>query len=359
MKFSRYPLAGLVLAGVLFTAHESRAGFDVRMEEPHVADQSDASAESKYYISKGIDPAAPALKVYQENYVPDSVRQKYGQERQEPAAGAAASAPIILTNRPEEMSGVDQNPVSLEPAASEVFPAPVSLVPVETPSMDRPAISDQLVIIPKPEAAHKVESWRARKGENVRDVLRRWSDRENIDLMWASANVPVLQKDYSYFGNFQDAVSGLFNEAGMNDLHSQYRSEGMNPVLMTPASTITTNAAPLADIQQTQPVIGIGTIFKPDTKISGPETRWFGLSGAPLAEVLQVWAEDAGVSLIWQAESNYALKESISQSGHFEDVVYSALSQYDDDAVRPVGEMYKDEATGQKVLVIRTDASAL
>ena len=85
------------------------------------------------------------------------------------------------------------------------------------------------------------------------------------------------------------------------------------------------------------------------------ETRWFALSGASLQEVLQVWAEDEGAALVWQGQSNYALKDSVSQVGHFEDAVFKALSQYNSDELRPVGQLYSDPATGRKVLLIKTE----
>lgn len=217
-----------------------------------------------------------------------------------------------------------------------------------------------------------VESWRARKGETVRDVLQRWSVRGGTDLMWASPDSPVLQKGFTYVGKFQDAVNALIRAEGGDRIHSQYRSEGLNPVMMAPASTVTTSAPAIDPISpivsdkdslpaaQAQPVpLGsFSEIFQPEQKKDvRPETRWFALSGAPLAEVLQIWSDDAGIQLIWQSERNFAVKESISQIGHFEDAIFKALSQYNADDIRPVGEIYRDPQSGQQVLVVRTEVN--
>ncbi len=217
-----------------------------------------------------------------------------------------------------------------------------------------------------------VESWRARKGETVRGVLQRWSVRGGTNLMWASADSPVLQNGFTYVGKFQDAVNALIRAEGGDRIHSQYRSEGLNPVMMAPASTVTTSAPAIDPISpivsdknslpaaQAQPVpLGsFSEIFQPEQKKDvRPETRWFALSGAPLAEVIQIWSDDAGIQLIWQSERNFAVKESISQVGHFEDAIFKALSQYNADDIRPVGEIYRDPQSGQQVLVVRTEVN--
>jgi Toxin co-regulated pilus biosynthesis protein Q len=208
------------------------------------------------------------------------------------------------------------------------------------------------------------DTWRARKGETIRDVLQRWSERSQIHLMWASPESPILKDGFSFIGKYQDAVNLLIKKEGGETIHSQYRSEGLDPVMMVPASTITTNTAPLTEEtapeeeKAQQGVSSLTKIFKPaESQEKRPETRWFGLSGASLAEVIKVWSEDAGVTLIWQAEKNFALQESISQVGHFEDAIFRALSQYDNEPIRPVGQLYQDSKTGKSVLIVKTEVN--
>lgn len=299
-----------------------------------------------------VEIKAKSLEVSHDRYVPDNIRKKYDMEN----SGGPKDVPFDsalppLTSKAPGAPGV-------QPESSPFFAesAPVTLS--ATP----------LVASPQPltrEVKVAVESWRGRKGENIRDVLQRWAARGGTNLMWASAESPVLQKEFTYIGKFQDAVNALIKAEGGDKIHTQYRSEGLNPVMMAPASTVTTNTPPA--IKGTPPVAPevqpvemnpLSKIFQPEKKKDvKPETRWFALSGAPLAEVIKVWADDAGVRLIWQSERNFAVKESISQIGHFEDAVFRALSQYDAEEVRPVGEMYRDPQSGQQILLVRTEVN--
>lgn len=273
----------------------------------------------------------PALQIYNEKYVPDSIRKKYNLK--DDWYGQATPVDVMPVTEPQPLNATGLAPAPDVPTAQKTLPTVIS------------------------------ESWRARKGENLRDILQRWSERSGTNLMWASPDVPVLQKDFTYLGNFQDAANAIIKEAGGQNIHSQYRSEGLSPVMMTPASSVTTNnPAPLPSNVAVVPKEKtlLSKVFMPEEKSvdTAPETRWFGLSGAPLAEIIRVWSEDAGVTLIWQSEKNFALKESISQVGKFEDAVFKALSQYDSEQIRPVGEMYNDPQNGQRILVVRTDINS-
>lgn len=358
----------------------AHAGFELRDSSSAPAAQPEPQSNTdkqimaapkpvkSYDLDKGMDPSAPALSVYNDRYVPDAVRAKYKLNDSWASSGASAPVSIAPSSAPVAAAitsaAADAKPQP-QPEKQAVQSTPLTIVPqaqsADTISNIAPASGN---------ASAPVESWRARKGEAVRDVLRRWSEREQVNLMWASPNAPALQKDFSFIGSYHDAVQNLMKENGLGELHSQFRPEGLDPVMMAPASTITTSSAPAPAVSANQTAAkpeqiapasgGLSQIFEPkepDAKDAKPETRWFGLSGAPLAEVLRVWSEDADVALIWQAESNYALKESISQVGSYEEAVYRALNQYNSDQVRPVGEIYKDENTGKRVLVVRSDAS--
>lgn len=272
------------------------------------------------------NPAPPALMIYNEKYAPDTVKEKYG--------------------------------------LGESWYADKSTAPIPTPDVPKDQMVPEVIPPKTVIVEHPVDSWRARAGESVREILKRWSDREGTELMWASEDVPVLQKDFTYFGRFQDAVNTLLQASSGNRLHSQYRSEGLNPVMMAPASMVTTNV-PVPPAPQKTISEKITQLFKPEEppKIEAPikpasqETRWFGLAGTKMSDVLGTWAKDDGGRMIWQSEPNFTLKSAISHNGSFEEAVYQALSQYNDEPVRPVGQIYKDPSNGQKVLVIQTDAS--
>lgn len=326
-------LVALFLGTTLGGLGQSYAGFQVT-EQSAPQEPAPMIVSNAQMDGSSLPPVAEAkaLEVFNDRYIPDSVRKKYNLDDNWFGKNAPLETPPAPLTPPP--------PVVSEPETLSAQPAPV--------------LESKTAI---------VESWRGRKGENIRDVLQRWSERGSANLMWASPDAPVLQKDFTFVGKFQDAVNALIKAEGGDKIHSQFRSEGLNPVMMEPASTVTTNTppavkeAPQPEAAAPAPAVNpLAKIFQPEVKKDvRPETRWFALSGAPLAEVMRVWADDAGVQLIWQSERNFAIKESISHVGHFEDAVFKALSQYDAEEIRPVGEMYRDPKTGQPALVVRTE----
>jgi hypothetical protein len=62
-----------------------------------------------------------------------------------------------------------------------------------------------------------VRSYRARPGESMRDVVRRWTERDGVDLVWAMPRDVTLSKEFSYTGELQTALTMLLStypEAG-------------------------------------------------------------------------------------------------------------------------------------------------
>ena len=355
MNIAKMARTAFLVALFLGTALAGSGYADAGFETASAASSSDAYKNPTVISNVQMDgtplsaePQQKSLEIFNDRYVPDSIRKKYNLddswfEKNVPPAPAPA--------KPDA-------PTSLTPKVLKVPPVLPDQLPAPTINAKQAAAV---------EVKSAVETWRGRKGENIRDVLQRWASRGGTDLMWASPDAPVLQKEFTYVGKFQDAVNALIKAEGGDKIHSQYRSEGLNPVMMAPASTVTTNTppavkgAPPVVEAKPQPLLAnpLAKIFQPqeEKKDVKPETRWFALSGAPLAEVMKVWADDAGVQLIWQSERNFAVKESISQIGHFEDAVFKALNQYSAEDVRPVGEMYRDPQSGRQILLVRTEVN--
>ena len=65
------------------------------------------------------------------------------------------------------------------------------------------------------------QTWRARQGETIQDVLGRWASRENINLKWESGNNPSLSKAFSYVGTFDSAVQELMALYGTLTMKSE------------------------------------------------------------------------------------------------------------------------------------------
>lgn len=173
-----------------------------------------ASAESGEQGSA----TSSALVVYNEYYVPDSIRSKYHLENK--PSTPAENLPIVEDVR-QEASEQNDTPLT----ASSALPTPPA--PVET----RPTLNIETVNTapPLPETTpptsptQAIETWRARKGENLRNVLTRWAARESVDLKWNSKSTPDLSKDFSFVGKFEDAVAKLLEEATGNHLQSQVK----------------------------------------------------------------------------------------------------------------------------------------
>lgn len=344
--------AFLFVAGLALCPHPVLAGFQLNnTEQTKAIDITNQPGSASWTPPAGqgaarppSDPNAPALQIFNERYIPDSVKKKYnisdewyGTAESDPSR----SGPLIVDDRAAP-TALAPDDMALPPEEQVALASPTA--PVTAPAS--PVISAA--------AYPKIESWRARKGETVRAVTKRWSEREGTDMMWAAGNDPVLQKDFSYVGTMQDAVTALFRSTGQ-ELYTQYRPDGMNPVMTTPATTVTSSAPALEPVAPDKTVGGVPyNLFTPSPN-KNLETKWFALSGASLKEVLQVWAEDEGAALIWQGQSNYALKDSVSQTGHFEDAVFKALSQFNGDELRPIGQLYSDPASGRKVLVVKTE----
>ena len=136
-----------------------------------------------------------AVTVSGERYIPDDVRAKYNL----PATDAQNVAPVMA---PTPLGGAD-NVLHIVPTAPE------------TPA--KPVISTANEPI--------VDTWRARKGERVQDVLARWAARRSVQMSWDSKASPVLATDFSYIGGFDKAVSMLLRDTCGNRLQSHLSDE--------------------------------------------------------------------------------------------------------------------------------------
>lgn len=96
----------------------------------------------------------------------------------------------------------------------------------------------------------------------------------------------------------------------------------------------------------------------PIAKSVNRNMRWRALKGASLQDVLTLWADGAGVRLIWLPVDNFAVQRSLSQEGPFEPAVQSLLEQFDGQGTRPIGRIYREPGTNDMVLVVQQDSTA-
>lgn len=85
---------------------------------------------------------------------------------------------------------------------------------------------------------------------------------------------------------------------------------------------------------------------------------WKALEGANIRQVLEKWANEAGVVVLWEDNNAFAVLESFEQSGSFEGAVQRLLDQYKNDQVRPLATLHVDPNTQEKTMVVRVQDGA-
>jgi hypothetical protein len=306
-------------------------------------------------------PVTPALSIINERYIPAALQQEQ-----------APPPPQALAPLPEQDVGMQTLPVPpsrIEPAASAsrtpqqpiMAPQPVTDMPLDL-AMTQPGDAVAQPLPPQP--VNAVQGWRARAGESAQEVITRWAERVDGKPTAAYANF-VLPQDFSFFGTYDRAVERLIQMAASAPSQPSQPPQSSQPPQAAPAM-----AEKPAQAQQPQPIVAPSapapaqqasfpqTDMVPPVQLSSPAGKWFALNGAPLQEVLKSWADQAGVAIVWQANPSIAVKTTLSQTSSFEDAVAQLLGQYDQDALRPRGQLYRNPADGGRVLVIREEQGA-
>ena len=77
------------------------------------------------------------------------------------------------------------------------------------------------------------------------------------------------------------------------------------------------------------------------------------LEGSNIYQVLDAWAKDENVELLWDSDNSFAVLETFETEAPFEAAVRDLLDQYRDNHVRPVATLHVDPTSQQKTLVVR------
>lgn len=323
-----------ILLVVLMTSvlpQAAQAGFSLKDGTGQVVAEKPTTAPTGRIQKK------PALEIVNERYVPEVIRQKYkmGDDYFEMTKPDNASIVVQPQGKPQAQS-VEQQPIA--------EPVEIAHIPPAAPLIKTiPATPKALVVEAPPQAAAPVipvpeerqDTWRARKGEKLKEVLKRWSDRAGTEFVWTAAESPMIKSEFSYVGTFQEATTRLMDK-NAGQLKMKFADDVPPPV----------NVAMPA--QQSTPML--------------PEPvkaqDWSAGKGAPLETVLRAWAEKEGASLVWDTEESFAVRAPVSEQGNFEDAVMDVLTQFDAQKSRPIGQLFKNPVSGEKVLVIRSDKAA-
>ena len=112
---------------------------------------------------------------------------------------------------------------------------------------------------------------------------------------------------------------------------------------------------PKDDVPAAQPVM---VSRRPVEKMYQPqptEVSVMDRQGESLRGLLTQWSAQKGFQLQWEADRDYALKGTVMSEGTLEQSLGALLTSYENDMVRPVGQLNTDPATNRKLLIIQTE----
>lgn len=240
----------------------------------------------------------------------------------------------------------------IEPAAEKMHQPSAS-----APLLPLSAVTQKIVI------NENVDTWKADAGEPLRDVISRWSERANVDLVWALEDERVIVESVSHFGKFEGALVHLFDVgmAGTVEGELSYAEEGtMFDEGYAPAASVpVAKPMPIVEAQtlaastqiQASPVCPCPT--KDNAKLEGQ--KWKAQKGQSLGDILLEWEKAGDYQLIWDYPMDVALKHDFFAYGRVEEAISMLLEQFynKNNNMRPVGDIYQDPQSGLKYLHIK------
>jgi len=116
------------------------------------------------------------------------------------------------------------------------------------------------------------------------------------------------------------------------------------PTPLLPAST-----APVAS----QPRVSTLSRSTP-SRASMSNANWRAAQGDNLRLALQNWSKRAGVELHWDANQSFAVRQTVTRDGTYEDALRSILEQFTNENVRPIAQLNSDPSTGRRILIIQS-----
>ncbi len=254
--------------------------------------------------------------------------------------------PMSIIEHPPEMS---HGAIPMEPVAPDRPKKPV--LQVYSKDTGHP-MHHQTHPVPIPIFKHiNVETWKADQGESLRDVIRRWSGRAGVDLVWAVEDRRTVMDSVSYFGGFEGALTHLF-DTGM-----QGTVEGELSYLESSSTNVDIEKmVPYAKVKAMSQITGHQAASStPNLKV---EQKWKAEKNESLNKVLRQWQSSGHYELIWDYPFDIMVPNSFFAYGKIEDALALLLDQYTQEGnirtnMRPVGDMYRDPKSGMLYLHVK------
>lgn len=187
--------------------------------------------------------------------------------------------------------------------------------------------------------------WTANAGDDLRSTLNRWANTAGVALDWQSTTGGRVVQDIRITGSFENAVQTLMAQnaavlgiqANMMGMPAAYNSGA--PTALSPMPVATTMPPPMP---LSPPPVG------------GGAGRWNAPAGSSLEIVLDTWAREAGVELVWQANQGFVVKTPVFSNASYEQALEELLGQYAIDSVRPAVQLNNDPVTGRRILLVQS-----
>ena len=112
------------------------------------------------------------------------------------------------------------------------------------------------------------------------------------------------------------------------------------------------NKAPAMPVSKNNNMLEIVT----DKQVMDPnEIRfWQAEKGQSLKAILDIWAGQAGVDIVWGSAFDYKLPQAIRTHGTFPDAITEILTAYTDIEPRPFGRLHPNLPYGPSVLIVES-----
>lgn len=183
--------------------------------------------------------------------------------------------------------------------------------------------------------------WTAAKGSRLSDVLKDWAAREGVKAHIGLEADPVLTDDIAISGSFEAAVNHLLKTVGHGSL--------------TPTALVRNAQGRITHVAgyRTGRFAGSpGAALEPDDF-----DRWRALEGTDLKNVLRRWSIKEGVDFIWDIDQSFLIRQSVKTTADYPEAVALLLSQFEEQAIRPVAQLNKDPQTGKTALIVRLNGA--
>ncbi len=211
-----------------------------------------------------------------------------------------------------------------------------------------PALQTAQVTPPAvPAAPSSVETAdiRRKKPAGLISRIRSQLSREETPVE-ATIGAPPRNAAEQMTAEWDDAQNDVAASALNNDEQlATAPGEDLSPIALTMAPPATPPAAARAAAPVVRPPMSSRAV------VSAPAASWQAEAGMTLRDVLQDWANRAGVDLYWSIDYDYRLRQSVSIDGTFSDAASQLLDRFANAKPRPYAQLHQQGGQARTLVV--------